>query len=103
MQTQSLFMNSETSTGSSFSTVSGHGGASLVSILICLGGVIGVLVVTGVILLHPPCGKSTSGMITSDFKSMENALERYKLVSGRYPSTTQSLKALVEKPSNEPV
>ena len=96
-------MNSEKSTRSSFSTVSGQAGATLVSILIYLGGLIVVIVAIGIIFLRPSCGKSVTGMITSDFKSMENALDMYKLEGGSYPTTAQGLKALVEKPVSEPV
>lgn len=37
-----------------------------------------------------------------DVLALQNALELYKLDNGFYPSTEQSLKALVEKPSNNP-
>lgn len=38
-----------------------------------------------------------------DILTLENALSLYKLDNGFYPSTEQGLKALVEKPSSEPV
>jgi general secretion pathway protein G len=34
---------------------------------------------------------------------IENTLEMYNIDSGRYPSTTQGLDALVDKPSGDPV
>ncbi len=36
-------------------------------------------------------------------KAIKNALEQYKLDNGRYPTTEQGLKALVEKPTIPPV
>ena len=39
----------------------------------------------------------------SDFKSFESALAMYKLNGKSYPSTAQGLKALVEKPTDDPV
>ncbi len=96
-------MNSKESSRSSSSTASGHGGATLVSILIYLGGLIGLIVAIGIFFLRPSCGKSISGMISADFKSLQNALDLYKLDSGSYPSTAQGLKALVEKPAIEPL
>lgn len=38
-----------------------------------------------------------------DVLSIQNALELYKLDNGFYPTTDQSLMALVEKPSSSPV
>lgn len=38
----------------------------------------------------------------SDIRTIESALERYKLDNAYYPSTEQGLEALVEKPSGEP-
>jgi general secretion pathway protein G len=96
-------MNSGRFTRSSSSTARGIGGATLVSIVTYLGALIGMIVVIGVIYLRPSCGKSISGIITSDFKPMQNALEIYKLEGGSYPSTAQGLKALIEKPVSEPV
>lgn len=37
-----------------------------------------------------------------DVVAIENALNLYKLDNGFYPSTDQGLKALVEKPTNDP-
>jgi general secretion pathway protein G len=62
-----------------------------------------MIVVIGVIYLRPSCGKSISGMITSDFKSIQSALDIYKQNAGNYPTTAQGLKALVERPGSEPL
>ena len=40
--------------------------------------------------------------VPADFKSMENALDMYKLNAGHYPTTAQGLRSLVEKPAIEP-
>lgn len=68
-----------------------------------LAALVGMVVLLAIFLLRPPCGKSISGMITSDFKPMQNALDLYKLEGGSYPITAQGLKALVEKPVSEPL
>ena len=39
----------------------------------------------------------------ADFKSLESALQMYKLNAGNYPTTQQGLKALQEKPNSTPV
>ncbi len=36
-------------------------------------------------------------------KALKDALEQYKLDNGNYPTTQQGLKALVEKPTTQPV
>jgi len=36
-------------------------------------------------------------------KSLQSALETYRLENSRYPTTEQGLKALVEKPTSEPM
>jgi general secretion pathway protein G len=41
--------------------------------------------------------------VESDFKSLESALQMYKLNAGTYPTSQQGLKALVDKPSGTPV
>ena len=38
----------------------------------------------------------------NDIRTLESALERYKLDNAYYPSTEQGLEALVEKPTAEP-
>jgi general secretion pathway protein G len=39
----------------------------------------------------------------ADFKSLESALQMYKLNAGNYPTTQQGLKALQDKPTTTPV
>jgi general secretion pathway protein G len=41
--------------------------------------------------------------VDADFKSLESALQMYKLNAGSYPTSQQGLKSLQEKPSGTPV
>jgi general secretion pathway protein G len=41
--------------------------------------------------------------VEADFKSLESALQMYRLTCGTYPTTEQGLKALVERPVVSPV
>jgi len=47
-------------------------------------------------------GKSEVKMAQAQIDSLQKALDVYRLDTGRYPSTDQGLKALVERPANEP-
>jgi general secretion pathway protein G len=49
------------------------------------------------IMGRPEEARQTQAMI--QIKTLENALNMYRLDNGEYPSTEQGLKALVEKPS----
>jgi len=46
-------------------------------------------------------GKSEVKMAQAQIDSLQKALDVYRLDTGRYPSTDQGLKALVERPTNE--
>ena len=41
--------------------------------------------------------------VDADFKSLESALQMYRLTCGNYPTTEQGSKALVERPDISPV
>ncbi len=41
--------------------------------------------------------------VVTDIQGYEGALDQYRLDVGRYPTTTQGLQALVEKPTSAPV
>ena len=47
-------------------------------------------------------GKSEVGMAKAQLDALEKALDQYRLDTGRYPSAELGLKALVERPQNEP-
>ncbi len=46
--------------------------------------------------------KARTTKAESDIRTLESAIERYKLDNARYPTTEQGLKALVEKPRAAP-
>ncbi len=47
-------------------------------------------------------GKSEVNVARAQIDALEKALDQYRLDVGRYPSTELGLKALVERPANEP-
>jgi general secretion pathway protein G len=47
-------------------------------------------------------GKSEVKIAQAQIESLQKALDIYRLDTGQYPSTEQGLKALVERPANEP-
>jgi general secretion pathway protein G len=47
-------------------------------------------------------GKSEVQVAKAQIDAFEKALDQYRLDTRRYPSTDQGLKALVERPANEP-
>jgi len=63
-------------------------------IALIMGGVMGVLRKIGSV--------GNVNRVVGDFKGLESALMGYKTLAGRYPSQSQGLKALVEKPTTSP-
>ncbi len=49
------------------------------------------------------CVMTKASKVPGEFKSFETLLICYKLTDGSFPSTSQGLEALVEKPTIEPV
>jgi general secretion pathway protein G len=47
-------------------------------------------------------GKSEVNVAKAQLDALEKALDQYRLDTGRYPSAELGLKALVERPANEP-
>ena len=47
-------------------------------------------------------GKSEVNVAKAQIDALEKALDQYRLDTGRYPNTELGLKALVERPANEP-
>src|ERR671925_1008254 len=47
-------------------------------------------------------GKSEVNVAKAQIDALEKALDQYRLDTGHYPSTELGLKALVERPANEP-
>lgn len=68
---------------------------AVVLIIGLLGGIVGVVIF----------GQVDSARVTTartQIKQIESALEFYRLDNGRYPTTEQGLRALVEKPTGAP-
>ncbi|MEO5916882.1 MAG: type II secretion system protein GspG [Luteolibacter sp.] len=66
---------------------------------------IGLNVVLGGLVwsLSTGCSSAPLSQVESDFKSFESALAMYRLNGRAYPSSEQGLKALVERPSTDPI
>ena len=47
-------------------------------------------------------GKSEISVAKAQIDSLEKALDQFRLDTGHYPTSEQGLKALVDKPTNEP-
>lgn len=68
---------------------------AVVLIIGLLGGIVGVVIF----------GQVDQARVTTastQIKQVESALEFYRLDNGRYPTTEQGLRALVEKPTSAP-
>ncbi|MBC8127271.1 MAG: type II secretion system major pseudopilin GspG [Gloeobacteraceae cyanobacterium ES-bin-144] len=77
-------------------------GFTLLEMVIVLGII--AMILGGAIFAMKGIGDAAKlKQVEADFKSMESALQMYKLNAGSYPTTPQGLKALVEKPSSTPV
>ncbi len=78
--------------------VTGQGGFTLMELLVVLA-ILGLLMsLVGPRVLNQLGGAKTK-TAALQIKDLEQALEMYKLDVGRFPSTTEGLAALVEKPS----
>ncbi|STQ90888.1 type II secretion system major pseudopilin GspG [Iodobacter fluviatilis] len=79
-----------------------QGGFTLIEILV----VITILAILGALVVPKIMNRPNEARVVAakqDIRSVVQALKLYKLDNGRYPSTEQGLKALVEKPSAAPV
>ncbi len=68
---------------------------AVVPIIGMLGGIVGVVIFGQVDNARVTTGRT-------QIKQIESALEFYRLDNGRYPTTEQGLRALVEKPASAP-
>jgi general secretion pathway protein G len=88
-------------------TIGGHGLALAGLITSYIGIVIFLIVVVifggAIFAMRGVASSAKNAQVDADFRSIESALEMYKLNAGNYPTTDQGLKALVEKPSSAPV
>ncbi|MDW5415729.1 MULTISPECIES: type II secretion system major pseudopilin GspG [unclassified Iodobacter] len=77
-------------------------GFTLIEILV----VITILAILGALVVPKIMNRPNEARVVAakqDIRSIVQALKLYKLDNGRYPSTEQGLKALVEKPSAAPL
>jgi|AntRauTorckE6833_2_1112554.scaffolds.fasta_scaffold25067_1 general secretion pathway protein G len=76
-------------------------GFTLLEIVIVLGII--AIILGGAIYKLAPFGDAAKlQRVSSDFNSISVTLDTYKLNAGSYPSTSQGLEALVNKPSSAP-
>jgi general secretion pathway protein G len=77
-------------------------GFTLIEILV----VVTILAILGALVVPKIMDRPNDARVTAakqDVAAIMSALKLYKLDNGRYPSQEQGLRALVEKPSSEPV
>lgn len=78
-----------------------QGGFTLLEVMV----VVVILGILATFVVQNLAGAPEKARITkaeSDIRTIESALERYKLDNAYYPSTQQGLEALVRKPSGDP-
>jgi general secretion pathway protein G len=76
-------------------------GFTLLELLVVMV-IIGLLVGYVAPMYFKQVGKSEVKVTRAQIESFGKALDQYRLDTGRYPTTEQGLKALTEKPSDEP-
>ena len=77
-------------------------GFTLLEMVIVLGII--AMILGGAIFAMRGIGDAAKlKQVDADFKSLESALQMYKLNAGIYPTSQQGLKALQDKPSSTPV
>jgi general secretion pathway protein G len=84
------------------STPARHRGFTLIEIMV----VITILGILAALIVPRVVGRTDDARITAakqDIGAVMQALKLYRLDNGRYPSTEQGLRALIEKPSTEPL
>lgn len=77
-------------------------GFTLLEMVIVLG-IIAMILGGAIFAMRGIADAAKLRQVEADFKSLESALQMYKLNAGMFPTTQQGLKALVEKPSSTPV
>lgn len=79
-----------------------NAGFTLLEMVIVLGII--AMILGGAIFAMRGIGDAAKlKQVEADFKSLESALQMYKLNAGQYPTGTQGLLALVNKPTSTPV
>lgn len=77
-------------------------GFTLIEIMVVIAilGILAALIVPK-IMSRPDEARRVAAL--QDIRSMQQALDLYKLDNGRYPTQEQGLQALVQKPANDPI
>lgn len=76
-------------------------GFTLLEMVIVLGII--AMILGGAIFAMRGIGDAAKlKQVEADFKSLESALQMYKLNANQYPTSSQGLKALVDKPTSTP-
>lgn len=78
-----------------------NSGFTLLEMVIVLG-IIAMILGGAIYQMSGITNSAKLRQVKSDFKSIESSLEMYKLNAGQYPTTSQGLKALVERPTSTP-
>jgi general secretion pathway protein G len=77
-------------------------GFTLLEMVIVLGII--AMILGGAIFMMRGIGDAAKlKQVDADFKSLDSALQMYKLNAGTYPTTAQGLGALVDRPGSTPV
>ena len=76
-------------------------GFSLIEIMIVVT-IIGILAAVVVLNISDAPGEAAMARAKQDIRTLESALEMYKLHNFRYPTTEQGLEALVNRPNSPP-
>ena len=79
-----------------------HRGFTLIEILV----VVSILAILGALIVPKIMDRPNEARVVAakhDIAAIVAALKLYKLDNGRYPTTEQGLKALMQKPSSEPL
>jgi general secretion pathway protein G len=78
------------------------GGFTLIEIIV----VITIMAIMAALIVPRVVGRTDDARIAAarqDIATLMNALKLYRLDNGRYPTTDQGLRALVEKPTVDPI
>ena len=65
-------------------------------------GIIAVILGGAIAVMGGLLESAKRDRVSSDFRNIEAALLKYQISNGRFPTTAQGLKALVEKPTSSP-
>ena len=82
--------------------VKAQSGFTLTEILIAMA-IVAIMGTIVVLSLIGNVDKANIEKLKADLGTIETALNSYKLDNGFYPSTDQGLRALIERPTSEPV